>query len=118
MTTSELAERGVRFKSTARVDSESLKEVATRSYLPYTIFAHVFSALIVCFGLIWYLTGGQIVVLIGLCVGHDTLFLQHSAAPTTVLIAKDRVLGHNPVQALYLAKTGYSRFKKELGPGQ
>ncbi len=57
-------------------------------------------------------------VLIGLCVGHDTLFLQHSAAPTTVLIAKDRVLGHNPVQALYLAKTGYSRFKKELGPGQ
>ena len=51
-------------------------------------------------------------------MGHDTLFLQHSAAPTTVLIAKDRVLGHNPVQALYLAKTGYSRFKKELGPGQ
>ena len=68
LTTSELAERGVRFKSSARVDSESLKEVATRSYLPYTIFAHVFSALIVCFGLFWYLTGGQIVVLIGLCV--------------------------------------------------
>ena len=57
-------------------------------------------------------------VLIGLCVGHDTLFLQHSAAPVTVLVVKDRVLGHNPVQALYLAKTGYSRFKKELGPGQ
>ena len=53
-------------------------------------------------------------VMIGLCVGHDTIFLQHSAAPVTVLIVKDRVLGHNPVQALYLANTGYSRFKEEL----
>ena len=57
-------------------------------------------------------------VMIGLCVGHDTLFLQHSAAPVTVLVVKDRVLGHNPAAALYMAKTGYSRFKKELGPGQ
>ena len=57
-------------------------------------------------------------VLIGLCVGHDTLFLQHSAAPTTVLIVKDRVLGHNPVAALYQANTGYSRFKEELGTGK
>lgn len=53
-------------------------------------------------------------VMIGLCVGHDTIFLQHAAAPVTVLIVKDRVLGHNPVQALYLANTGYSRFKEEL----
>ncbi|MBQ6545771.1 MAG: DUF1847 domain-containing protein [Lachnospiraceae bacterium] len=56
-------------------------------------------------------------VVIGLCVGHDTLFLKHSAAPVTVLIVKDRVLGHNPVQALYMANTRFSRFKKELGPG-
>ena len=54
-------------------------------------------------------------VLIGLCVGHDTLFLQHTAAPTTVLVVKDRLLGHNPVAALYQANTGYSRFKEELG---
>lgn len=53
-------------------------------------------------------------ILIGLCVGHDALFLKHSAVPTTVLIVKDRVLGHNPVQVLYTANTIYSRFKKEL----
>ena len=58
--------------------------------------------------------GTELNVLIGLCVGHDTLFLQHSAAPVTVLIVKDRVLGHNPVAALYQANTGYSRFKEEL----
>lgn len=53
-------------------------------------------------------------VVIGLCVGHDTLFLKHSEAPTTVMIVKDRVLGHNPVAALYTANSMYSRFKKEL----
>ena len=53
-------------------------------------------------------------IVIGLCVGHDTLFLKHSHAPTTVMIVKDRVLGHNPVQALYTAQGMYSRFKKEL----
>jgi len=53
-------------------------------------------------------------IVIGLCVGHDTLFLSESQAPTTVMIVKDRVLGHNPVQALYTADSIYSRFKKEL----
>lgn len=53
-------------------------------------------------------------IVIGLCVGHDTLFLKHSEAPTTVMIVKDRVLGHNPVMALYTANTMYSRFKREL----
>lgn len=53
-------------------------------------------------------------IVIGLCVGHDTLFLRHSKAPTTVMIVKDRVLGHNPVAALYTATSMYSRFKKEL----
>ncbi len=53
-------------------------------------------------------------IVIGLCVGHDALFLKHTAVPTTVLVVKDRVLGHNPVQALYMANTIYSRFKKEL----
>ncbi|MGM9613132.1 MAG: DUF1847 domain-containing protein [Butyricicoccus sp.] len=53
-------------------------------------------------------------IVIGLCVGHDTLFLKHSAAPTTVMVVKDRVLGHNPAAALYQATTMYSRFKKEL----
>ena len=53
-------------------------------------------------------------IVIGLCVGHDTLFLRHSKAPTTVMIVKDRVLGHNPAAALYTAGGMYSRFKKEL----
>ena len=47
-------------------------------------------------------------VIIGLCVGHDALFCKHSDAPVTTLITKDRVLGHNPVAALYTAKS-YSR---------
>lgn len=40
-------------------------------------------------------------VLVGLCVGHDSLFLKNAKALTTVLVTKDRVLGHNPVAALY-----------------
>jgi len=48
-------------------------------------------------------------ILIGLCVGHDSLFLKHSQALTTVLVAKDRVLGHNPVAALYGVKVYFQR---------
>jgi len=50
-------------------------------------------------------------LVIGLCVGHDSLFLKYSAVPASVLVVKDRVLGHNPVQALYTAGGMYSRFK-------
>lgn len=53
-------------------------------------------------------------IVIGLCVGHDTLFLKHTHAPTTVMVVKDRVLAHNPAAALYTSNTMYSRFKKEL----
>lgn len=52
-------------------------------------------------------TGLNIVV--GLCVGHDSLFFKHSEAPVTVLVAKDRVTGHNPVAALYTSHSYYSR---------
>ena len=34
-------------------------------------------------------------IILGLCVGHDTLFIKYSQAPVTVLAVKDRVLGHN-----------------------
>lgn len=44
-------------------------------------------------------------VIVGLCVGHDALFAKHSDAPVTTLIAKDRVMGHNPVAAIYTAQT-------------
>jgi uncharacterized metal-binding protein len=52
-------------------------------------------------------------IVIGLCVGHDTLFIRHSQAPVTVMIVKDRVLGHNPVAALYTSRGMYSRFRKK-----
>lgn len=54
-------------------------------------------------------------LIFGLCVGHDTLFIKHSEAPVTILVAKDRVLGHNPMAALYLAE-GY--YKKKLFPNE
>jgi uncharacterized metal-binding protein len=52
--------------------------------------------------------GTELNVLLGLCVGHDSLFFKHSVAPVTVLAAKDRVLGHNPLAAVYMAD-GYYR---------
>lgn len=52
-------------------------------------------------------------VIVGLCVGHDSLFIRHSEAPVTTLIVKDRVLGHNPVAALYTAKSYCSRLFDE-----
>lgn len=42
-----------------------------------------------------------------LCVGHDTLFMKYSDAPMTVFATKDRVLGHNPMAALYLSESYY-----------
>lgn len=46
-------------------------------------------------------------ILIGLCVGHDSLFYKHSDALVTTLVAKDRVLAHNTVAALYQADKYY-----------
>lgn len=40
-------------------------------------------------------------LIMGLCVGHDTLFNKHSEAPVSTLVAKDRVTGHNPAAVLY-----------------
>ena len=51
-------------------------------------------------------------VLLGLCVGHDTLFLKSSDAPCTVLAVKDRVLAHNPLAAVYNIDL-YFRWLKE-----
>lgn len=53
--------------------------------------------------------GTDLNVIVGLCAGHDTLFIQHSEAPVTYLVVKDRVLGHNPVAALYGSKMYYRR---------
>ena len=48
-------------------------------------------------------------VVMGLCVGHDSLFYKYSKALVTTLVAKDRVLAHNPVGALYQAKAYYRK---------
>lgn len=53
-------------------------------------------------------------VLLGLCVGHDSLFFKYAEAPTTVLAVKDRVTGHNPLAAIY---TSSSYYRKIHQPG-
>ena len=61
----------------------------------------------------------DLVVLLGLCVGHDTLFIRHIKAPCTVLAVKDRALAHNPLGALYTANSYmrrvYSFIKNKYG---
>lgn len=49
-------------------------------------------------------------IALGLCVGHDSLLYKYSEALVTTLIAKDRVLAHNPAGALYCAD-GYYKNK-------
>jgi uncharacterized metal-binding protein len=50
-------------------------------------------------------------ILLGLCVGHDSLFFKTAEAPTTVLAVKDRVTGHNPLAAIYLSEFYYQKIK-------
>ena len=46
-------------------------------------------------------------VVIGLCVGHDSLFIKYSEAPVTVLAVKDKVLAHNHLGAIDMADKYY-----------
>jgi uncharacterized metal-binding protein len=57
--------------------------------------------------------GTDLNVIMGLCVGHDTLFAKHSRAPVTTLVVKDRVTGHHPAAALYGGHY-YRRLRKPL----
>lgn len=52
-------------------------------------------------------------IVMGLCVGHDSLFYKYSEGMTTTLVVKDRVTGHNPAVVLYTAE-GY--YKKKVFP--
>jgi uncharacterized metal-binding protein len=57
-------------------------------------------------------------IMMGLCVGHDSLFLRSCDALTTVFAVKDRVLGHNPLAALYTSRSYYRRLRsKDLAAG-
>jgi uncharacterized metal-binding protein len=53
--------------------------------------------------------GSELNIVVGLCVGHDSIFMKTSKAPVTVLITKDRVLCHNPVAAIYNHQTFYHK---------
>lgn len=55
--------------------------------------------------------GTELNISMGLCVGHDALFNGASKAPVTVLVAKDRMLAHNPLGAVY---SGYWRKKLDI----
>lgn len=54
--------------------------------------------------------GTEFNILLGLCVGHDSLFLKYANAMSTVFAVKDRVLGHNPMAALYTANQYSQRY--------
>ncbi len=57
--------------------------------------------------------GTDLNIIMGLCVGHDSLFIKQARAMTTVFAVKDRVLGHNPVAALYTLNSYYQRYIKK-----
>lgn len=58
--------------------------------------------------------GVELNVLLGLCVGHDSLVLRHLEAPTTVLAVKDRMLGHNPLAAVHCSASYFNYLKKPV----
>jgi uncharacterized metal-binding protein len=45
--------------------------------------------------------GTELNLIVGLCIGHDIVFTKVSEAPVSTLVAKDRVLAHNPCGAIY-----------------
>jgi uncharacterized metal-binding protein len=51
-------------------------------------------------------------IMLGLCIGHDSLFLKYIEGLTTVFAVKDRVTGHNPMAALYTSRSYYQRLMK------
>ena len=51
-------------------------------------------------------------LLLGLCVGHDALFIKYSQAPVVPVAAKDRAIAHNPLGALYCSAI-FKRMMKE-----
>ncbi|RJQ54540.1 MAG: DUF1847 domain-containing protein [Desulfobacteraceae bacterium] len=52
-------------------------------------------------------------IIFGLCVGHDSLMMRYSDSLCTVLVAKDRVTGHNPLAAIHLYRSYYKKLTDE-----
>jgi uncharacterized metal-binding protein len=59
-------------------------------------------------------SGVDMAIMLGLCIGHDTLFIRYCDVPLTVLAVKDRVMGHNPLAALYASETYYRRLRNKI----
>jgi uncharacterized metal-binding protein len=57
--------------------------------------------------------GTELNILLGMCLGHDSLFVRNSRAWVTCLVAKDLFLVHNPVGALYGARASFSQALRE-----
>ena len=45
--------------------------------------------------------GTALNIMVGLCIGHDTLFLKYVKAPVTIFAVKDRVTCNNPTAVLF-----------------
>ncbi len=56
----------------------------------------------------------DLAVMLGLCIGHDTLFIRYCDVPLTILAVKDRVTGHNPLAAVYASETYYRRLRNKI----
>ncbi len=50
-------------------------------------------------------------IIMGLCVGHDSLVIKQLDAPVTILAVKDRLLAHNPLAAVYNLDSYYTFLK-------
>lgn len=62
--------------------------------------------------------GCDLAIVMGLCVGHDTVFYRTCSLPVTTLAVKDRVLGHNPLAAVtcpYVRKRVIKELKVKKG---
>ncbi len=56
-------------------------------------------------------------LVMGLCAGHDSLFMKFADAMSTVICVKDPATGHSPMTALYLYKQYYEPcFEPEFNP--
>jgi uncharacterized metal-binding protein len=61
--------------------------------------------------------GTELNFIYGLCVGHDTIFIRHSKAPVTYVVAKDMVTGNNP-GAVLLSPYHRMKFAAAYGRGK
>jgi len=61
--------------------------------------------------------GTELNFIYGLCVGHDTIFIRHSKAPVTYVVAKDMVTGNNP-GAVLLSPYHRMKFAAVYGRGK